>query len=162
MFTPSQLSHKGKVLPKKSTKNPQPLALFCLAYPMATLVFAFVNGSSQTIACGPLRYSCCIAALQNLLQSNSAGRKIKGRMGWRRGVGGWEKGGRTRGRVVFSLHHIPTHRWSGSDSFQTVKKYSSQTFVQPKDNVQQHWLRHENSAADGSLMYEASRTALVM
>lgn len=100
---------KERFCQKKTQKTPQPLALFCLAYPMATVVFAFVNGSSQTIACGPLRYSCCIAALQNLLQSNSAGREIKGRMGWRRGVGGWEKGGRTRGRVVFSLHHIPTH-----------------------------------------------------
>lgn len=96
---------KERFCQKKHKKKPQPLALFCLAYPMATVVFAFVNGSSQTIACGPLRYSCCIAALQNLLQSNSAGRKIKGRMGWRRGVGGWEKGGRTRGRVVFLLHH---------------------------------------------------------
>ena len=48
---------------------------------MATVVFAFVNGSLQTIACGLLRYSRCIATVQNLLQSDSTSSEIKGRMG---------------------------------------------------------------------------------
>ena len=93
----TQLAHAERF----SQKTPTYVILLSISH--GNSCFAFVNGSSQTIACGLLRYSRRIASVQNLLQSDSPGSEIKGRMGW--GSGGREGGG----GLLFLFHHIPTH-----------------------------------------------------
>lgn len=106
---------------RKGLAKKTPTYVILLSISHGNGCFAFVNGSSQTIACGLLRYSRCIASVQNLLQSDSAGREIKGRMGWE-----WAGGREEGGGVVFIPPYSDTSQSetvrSGSDSFQTVKK----------------------------------------
>lgn len=101
---------------QKNKTTPTKIILLSISH--GNSCFGFVNGSSQTIACGPLSYSRCIASVQNLLQSDSTGSEIKGRMGW----DGW-RGGTRRGCVcVF----IPPY---SNTSQSAALIHLSQTFV---------------------------------
>lgn len=61
-----RVSSYGKFEPKTPTVILQSIS-------RGNSCFGFVNGSSQTIACGLLRYSCCIASAPTLLQSDFTG-----------------------------------------------------------------------------------------
>lgn len=142
-------------MPKGLAKK-TPTYIILLSISHGNSCFAFVNGSSQTIACGLLRYSRCIASVQKLLQSDSTGSEIKGRMGW--GVeGGW--------CCFYStiFQHITVWNstvwfWFISDCQKVVQPnicLAQYQCFNPKKNFNNNWLAHKSSIANSSLMHKA-------
>lgn len=95
----SQLAHVERF----SQKTPTYVILLSMSH--GNSCFAFVNGSSQTIACGPTKIfplHCLSPKLITVRLSLAEESKAGWDEGW-----GWVDG--MEGRVLFLFHHIPTH-----------------------------------------------------